>query len=199
MTLRPLRHKHLPDWTRGNNRAHDTPSGLGVIHELDSGRRPLEPSRLRDILSPTLELSRPSVAIRRMRWSDYQQQGCDGNTGLDHSRPHALLPLGLGWRYADLMTFTLFPWRHYAFHFYHMLSFHPYVYPCFIFSSIFDLSHGCACHCCIITNSSHDLFFYLWSFSHSFLPLFLLTNRPSWVWRVTSSVTAPLHYITCTR
>ena len=136
-----------------------TPSGLGVIHELDAGWLPSECSSLGDIFPPDIESSRPSVAIGWLRWSDYRQQGCDGNTGLDSSRPHALLPLGLGWRYADLMTFTLFPWRHYAFHFfYHMLSFHPYVYPCFIFSSIFDLSHGCACHCCIITNSSHDLF-----------------------------------------
>ena len=114
------------------NRTHYTPSGLGVIHELDSGRCPSEPSRLGDILSPTLELSRPSVAIRRTCWSDYRQQGCDGNTGLDPSRPHALLPLGLGWRYSVhnfLMTicFPLFPLSH-VFPYPYVLLFHLFIY-----------------------------------------------------------------------
>ena len=144
--------------SRGNHPQFYTPSGLGVIHELDAGWLPSERSGLGDIFPPDLELSRPSVAISWLRWSDYWQQGCDGNTGLDSSKPHALLPLGLGWRYADLMTFMIFPWQYVPLCFFYHMSFFTPMFPCFIFSSIFDLSHGCACHCCIITNSSHDLF-----------------------------------------
>ena len=125
------------------NRAHDTPSGLGVIHELDSGRRPSEPSRLRDILSPTLELSRPSVAISWLCWSDYRQQGCDGNTGLDSSRPHALLPLDSGWWYSvhDFLMTIWFPLSPFS---------HVYLYP---YVPLFYL------------------FIYLWSFPWLRMPL----------------------------
>ena len=41
------------------NRAHDTPSGLGVIHELDSGRCPSEPSGLGNIFPLTLNYPGP--------------------------------------------------------------------------------------------------------------------------------------------
>ena len=136
------------------NCAHYTPSELGVIHELDAGWLPSERSSLGDIFPPELESSRPSVTIGWLRWSDYRQQGCDGNTGLDLSRPHALLPLGLGWWYADLMTLWF---SHDNIMPLFLLSYaiiYPYVFPCFIF----DLSHGCERHCCTITNSSHDLF-----------------------------------------